>query len=140
MYTGAAAGSVFCPPGAIVGSIVGYIVANQTYDSCVAILREARLAEEEAAIVIRLCYEAIEIMEEQRQAFEEHVDTVLAARRHEAEQCFAVLDAASLQDDPAMIIEALADLAATFGHSLKFARFEDFDAFMLDPNSGPLIL
>jgi hypothetical protein len=140
LYAGAAAGSLFGPPGAIIGSVAGYMVATQTYQSCIAILQEADLAEEQAERVVQLAHEAIEQLEAQRSEFEEHADKVLGDRREEIERWLNVVDASSLGDDHALGVEALAELAGAFGHTLQLEQFEEFDAFMLASDSGPLVL
>ena len=50
------------------------------YQSSLAVLQQARLAEEEAERVVALCAEATRAMEQQREVFEAHLDAWLNRR------------------------------------------------------------
>lgn len=130
LYVGAAAGAVFGPPGMLVGSVAGYFVANHTYQSCIAILRDARLAEEEAARALALAEAAVAAMDEQRAAFEAQVEALTELRRQEFAKAFEVIDATLVAGSPAATVEALDAFAHLFGWKLRFENFEAFDAFM----------
>ena len=81
IYVGAAGGVVFGPAGILVGSVVGYLLATSVYQSCVAILRDAKLAEEEAERVVALCEEAARAMDDRRRQFETKLATYLKVRQ-----------------------------------------------------------
>ena len=70
LYVGAAAGVVFGPAAAAIGSLAGYQVAALVYRSCIVAFREVRLAEREAERVEAICREAVEAMNRQRAEFE----------------------------------------------------------------------
>lgn len=139
LYTGAAAGAVFGPPGAIVGSIVGYAVSSQIYQSAVAIIREADIAAQEAERLLALADAACEQMAAQRQEFERLVEETVDKRSAEFEHCIDSIDAALASENHAACVAALSDLTALVGKELKFERFEDFDRFMLESDE-PFVL
>lgn len=134
LYAGAAAGAVFGPAGAVIGSIAGFMISSNVYQSCVAIFENARLSEVEAARVIALCEEAVEEMKKQRKEFETYVKDVLAERHSEFSRCFALIDKGLLFDSPEITTYALAELADVIGAQLKLATFEEFDDFMMKSN------
>lgn len=131
LYAGAAAGMVFGPVGAIIGSIAGYMLASNTYQSCITIFQNAKLAEIEAKRVIALCEEAAMEMKKQRKDFEMLVKETLVARHEEFEQCFDLLDKGMIYNSPEISIYALAGLADLTGTNLKLANFNEFNDFMM---------
>lgn len=135
IYVGAAAGALFGPVGAIVGSIAGYMVASSLYGACLATLRAGRLAEEEAKRIETLCAEAVQVMQSERAAFDRQLSEILAKRDDAFEHCFALIDASLDGDDSGEAIHGVAGLLHVFGEQLLFASFEEFDDFMEDPNS-----
>jgi hypothetical protein len=112
--------------------VAGYFVANHTYQSCIAILRDARLAEEEAARALALAEAAVAAMDEQRAAFETQVEALTELRRQEFAGAFSAIDATLEADSPAAAVGALDAFAYLFGRKLRFENFEAFDAFMRD--------
>ena len=130
IYTGAAAGMVFGPGGAAIGSVAGYIMASSVYQSCVAIFKEAELAEEEAARVIAMYEEARDQLKKQRQEFERLMEERLEVRKEKFASCFAIIDSGLNSGDPSETAEGLAEFANVFGKELKFETFEEFDEFM----------
>ena len=101
-YAGAAAGAILGPPGAIVGSIAGYMLASFVYQSCMALLHEARL------------------------------DARLAERAAIFDDCFRAMDAARETGRPNDAIDGLSSLVAICGRELGLATFEEFDKFMTE--------
>jgi hypothetical protein len=132
IYAGAVAGLAFGPVGAVVGSVAGYLLASNVYQSCVAILQNARLAEAEAARVERLCAEAVVAMQAQRAEFERLLQERLQERAVAFRGCFRALDDSLAAADPAGSSKALADLCALVGVEFQFSTFAEFDAFMTD--------
>ena len=130
IYVGAAAGAVFGPPGALVGSVAGYMAMSWVYQSSLAVLQQARLAEEEAERVVALCAEATRAMEQQREVFEAHLDAWLNRREDTFRACFAGIDEALAERDPEDAVKELARLTAMTGKALRFKDFNDFDGFM----------
>ena len=139
LYTGAAAGAIFGPAGAVVGSVAGYLIATAVYQSCIAVFKEARLAEEEAARVVTLCAEAVKVMDEQRSAFEAKLESALGEQQTHFEASFKAIDKALKTDTPGDTVQALSYLMAICGRELHLARFTDFDRFMTE-SDAPLVL
>ena len=139
IYVGAAAGAVFGPPGAVVGSVVGYMAMSWVYQSSLAILQGARLAEEEASRVIALCVEATRAMDRQREDFEARLENWLKRREQAFQACLERVDDGLVQDDVDDTVDALARLALMTGKALRFRDFEEFDEFMTG-SDDPLVI
>ena len=137
--TGAALGALFGPAGSIVGGIVGYLLSSHVYQSCVAVFKGAHLAEEEAVRVVALCQRAMKDMYRQRAQFEEWVASYLGNRQATFDRCFIVIDNALLTNQPDNCIRALGDLVSSYGQTLQFGSFRDFDRFMIE-TKNPLIV
>ena len=131
IYTGAAAGAVFGPPGAVVGSIAGYLVTMSVYQSCIAIMNNARLAEEEAARLVALCEQAVRSLDQQRESFEIALNEHLNDRQARFDGFFKEIDEALDADRTEDAILALSGLVASCGRELRLGNFEEFDSFML---------
>ena len=131
IYTGAAAGAIFGPAGVVIGSIAGYMVATSVYQSCIAILRDAELAEEEADRVVALCEQAVRSLDQQRAHFETMLNEHLNERRMRFDSYFKAIDEAlgAGQADDAIL--ALSSLVDSCGRELRLTNFEDFDADMI---------
>lgn len=134
IYLGAAGGAVFGPAGAIAGSVVGYMLAASVYQSCIAVLQEANLAEEEAERVVALCEEAARAMDEKRRQFETKLANYLDVRQVSFDKHFKQIDDALFADDQKKAISGLSGLARSFGKELRLAKFEDFQEFMVESN------
>lgn len=139
IYTGAAAGSFFGPPGAVLGAIAGYMITSSVYQSCIAIMRNARLAEEEAARVVALCEQAVKSLDQQRVSFETILNEHLNERQVKFDGFFLAIDKALDADRTDDAILALSDLVASCGQELRFMNFEEFDTFMRE-SDAPLII
>lgn len=131
IYVGAAGGVVFGPAGVLVGSVVGYMLAASVYQSCLAILKDAKLAEEEAERIVALCKEAAKAMDDRRRQFETKLTTYLKVRQASFDKHFKQIDDAFFADDHQKAIKGLSGLARSFAKELKLARFEDFREFMV---------
>lgn len=138
IYVGVAAGAIFGPAGAVVGSVVGYMAMSWVYQSSLAILQRARLAEEEAYRVIAFCTEATRAMDRQREVFEGRLETWLTRREEAFQACLKSIDDALVDDEVEDTVEALACLAGMTGRALRFKGFEEFDQFMQSPD--PLVI
>ena len=112
-------------------SMGGFLVATYAYQSCVAILVNARLAEEEAARIEAICAESIRQMQEQRQAFERAMDQALQRKEAQINDSMASLHEALSRSDLPASLSALGDLACACGVALKFPTFAAFDEMML---------
>ena len=141
IYGGAAAGAIFGPAGAAVGSVVGYLLSACVYQSCVATFQKARLAEEEAERVVALCAEAVRRMDEQRRQFELNAKEQLKARQHVFDRHFKRIDAALLAGgDGKKLGKSLSRLALSVGKKLRHVDFEDFQRFMDSKEKEPVVL
>lgn len=146
LYFGGATGACFAPllagaptivlflPAAI-GSAAGYIVASYAYKACLSILKNARLAEDEACRIEAVCAEAICQMRAEQAEFERVLDQCLATQLLTFKKCFAKIDAGIDDDNSEGAIEGIAELLHEFGDKLLFQSFEEFDGFMQNPNA-----
>lgn len=139
IYVGAAAGAIFGPPGAVVGSIAGYMLAASVYQSCIVVIKEAQLAEKEAERVEDLCIEAAKVRITQRELFRAAMADYIGENQAAFDECFEAIDQALVTDQPIEAIHALSNLTIRFGKELKLADFEDFDEFMTESDE-PLVL
>ena len=139
IYVGAAAGAIFGPPGAVVGSIAGYMLAASVYQSCIVIIKEARLAEKEAERVEDLCIEAAKVRIKQREQFRAALADYMSESQAAFDECFETIDQALVTDQPIEAIHALSNLTIRFGKELRLAKFEVFDEFMTESDE-PLVL
>ncbi|MEW6350265.1 MAG: hypothetical protein AB1646_14455 [Thermodesulfobacteriota bacterium] len=131
IYAGAVAGLAFGPVGALVGSVAGYLVASNVYNSCVSVLRHARLAEKESARIVAICEEACREMEAQRIEFESFIQRNLRVREQEFTLCLSNIDCGLMSGQPEHTTAALADFAALLSRELQFGTFAEFDEFMM---------
>ena len=104
-----------------------------------AVLKEATLAEDEAAKVIAICKEASEQLDQLRAEFEQEVASEIGLREQSFDQLFTAMDQGMSNDDYLETINGLSAFAATMGVCLKLERFEDFDAFMLEGGNTLMI-
>lgn len=138
MYAGAAAGAVFGPVGAVVGSVAGYMIATGVYQSALAIVKEANLAEAEAQRVIALCDAAAAEMAQRREEFERLIAQTIAHQSREMKACFRQIDESMAADRFVDTVVALERFSATLGKELKLSKFSDFDQAM--KKGKPLVL
>ena len=139
LHTGAAAGVMLGPVGAVMGSMAGYIIAASIYQSATAIFKEARLAEGEAERIIAICDAACQTMKEQREEFKKSFKVELQTRCAEFEAYFTAIDKGLASANYDSVIRSLGDFAFLFGKQLQFETFEEFDDFMMNSDQ-PLIL
>ncbi len=139
LYTGAAAGAMLGPVGAVIGSMAGYLIAASIYQSATAIFKEARLAEAEAEWIIAICDVACQSMKQQRENFKKSFKDKLQASCDEFDTCFSAIDQGLAAENYDYVSQSLADLAFLFGKKLRFETFEEFDDFMMNSDQ-PLIL
>lgn len=138
IYSGMVACLVLGPGAFVVGSMVGYLVASQVYQTCVAVVKNANLAEEEAVRVIALCEEATREMQRNREQFEALVNERIEYRDQTFRNCFLNIDRALEVKDHDIVTNNLAMIAEIFGKKLSLVKFDEFDKTMLAER--PLIL
>src|SRR5690606_14597573 len=122
-----AAGAVFGPIGALVGSVAGYMIASGVYQSCLAILKKAPLAEAEALRVMQLCDEAAEEIRRQHEALEYMIKQQLEYNESQYAACFALIDRGMRGGQFADTVLALERFNGLFSNQLKLAKFDEFD-------------
>lgn len=139
IYVGAAAGAIFGPAGAVVGSVAGYMLAGFVYQSCIAVQRDARLAEEAMLRVTALCAEAGRVLDQQREDFEARLRDHLNERQANFDGYFDAIHDAVERERTADAISALSGLVGSAGQELRLANFEEFDDLMMN-SDAPLAL
>lgn len=132
IYVGAAAGAVFGPVGAIVGSMAGFVVASSLYSSTLALLRSERLAADEAERLEYLCAAAVAQIDADAADMERFIDEQLTQQRQMFQNIFLRLREGKENGDCDLVILTISDLAHSLGIQLKFANFVEFDEFMTD--------
>ena len=111
------------------------MVTTSVYQSCIAIMRNARLAEEEAARVVALCEQAVRFLDQQRESFETTLNEHLNERQAKFDNYFKKIDEALGADRSDDAILALSGLVASCGRDLQLVNFEDFDEFMIESDT-----
>ncbi len=139
LYGGMVTGAVLGPVGVLPGSLAGYLIAANTYQSCMAILERARLAEEESSRAVALLEAARRKIEEEKDEFERSWRTLLAERGEFLRASFASIDDGLSRGDPAATLEGLSQFMGICGLSLGFSDFESFDEFMCNTDA-PIVL
>lgn len=138
VYSGMAAGAVFGPGGALVGSLVGYMMASNVYQTCIDTFKYAKLREEEAYRLIRLYEESIELMKSERESFERYIAERLSRNEKQFKSMLFEIETGFKNDDFGNVIMSMSNLANYFGKELKYIEFKDFDQAM--KSNQPLIL
>jgi len=138
IYVGAAAGAVFGPVGAIVGSVGGFLVASGVYQSCVSILRQADLAEEEAARIKKLCNEAIEWQSALQAQIEKESQELLGKREILLAKTMASFDAALVTGDFWAASGSIGELAHEFGVTITSPG--EIDGILKSQSNDELII
>lgn len=132
IYTGASAGMIFGPVGAAIGSISGYIIASSLFQSSISILNEAKLAKEESERIRAICEESLIQMQLARKELDGIIDKHISKRAKVFDECFNNIESAITSWDADLMADGLAVISETFGKSLPFKNFDEFDELMLD--------
>lgn len=127
---GMAVGSVLGPVGTVIGGAAGYILSSNVYQSTVAIMKGAKLAEEESTRLVALYNESISQMKAQRELFEYAIKQKLEYNEREMKKCFRKMDMGLKNGRFGDTIVALESFNNIFGKSLKLSNFQDFDRHM----------
>ncbi len=138
VYSGMVAGAVFGPGGALVGSLVGYMLASNVYQTCIDTFKHAKLREEEAIRLIALYDESIRLMKEERENFERYIARRLENNSHQFNKFLVGIETGLKNGDLSYSIQSMSELASYFGKELKYVKFDDFDQAM--KSEEPLIL
>lgn len=119
--------------GAVIGSMVGYMVGTQLYQSTLQFLA-LPLEAEKWRLIKEMCDQAREIMERERLELVLLYAAHFASRQVQLLGHFESIRESILANDSQAIISRLGNIAVLFGGTLGFKNFEEFDAFMLDPD------
>jgi hypothetical protein len=130
VYAGMVAGVVFGPGGVLVGSLVGYMLATNIYQTCVDTFKHAQLCEDEAIRLISLYDESIRAMKDERRNFEIYINARLERNDKQFSKLMSSLDQGIDNSDLSTCITGMSELANYFGVKLKYSNFHEFDSFM----------
>ncbi|MEM2890459.1 MAG: hypothetical protein QW358_03865 [Candidatus Hadarchaeum sp.] len=131
-------GALFFPSfGAVIGSLGGYLIAANIYQSCITIMKYARLAEKESLRNVAMAKEACRVMARQREEFEHRLENDLRFRRQEFGKCFLLVEQGIERNYPQVATLGLSALALLFGR--KIMSFKELDDFLVH-SSGPLVI
>lgn len=139
LYGGMVAGAALGPLGVLVGSLAGYLISTHTYQSCMAILERARLAEEESRRAVALLDASRRQIEEEKAELERRWRAVLAERGEFFRASLTRIDDGLSRSDPEAAVAGLSEFLSLCGVSLGCADFERFDEFMCTTDD-PLVL
>lgn len=139
LYGGMVSGAALGPVGVLLGSLAGYLIATNTYQSCMAILERARLAEEESGRAVALLEAARRKLEEEKDEFEQNWRSLLSERGEFFRASLASIDDGLSQGDPEATLAGLSEFMGVCGLSLGFSDFESFDNFMC-ATDDPIVL
>lgn len=119
----------------ILASTAACITVSLTYQTCIQIIKTARLDQEEAERVMALAAAAEAELIVQRDAFEKAAEDHFLERQKTFGDAFAILGQGMGTGSIATTIAGLSRLAESVGGSLRFAGFEEFESFMEDPEA-----
>lgn len=130
VYGGMAVGAVFGPGGALVGSLVGYMLASNVYQICIDTFKHAKLREEEAYRLIALYEESIGMMKSEREKIERYISERLVSNERQFNKLFIGMESGLKNNDIENSIRSMSELASYFGENLKYIEFKEFDDAM----------
>ena len=100
-----------------------------------SIFRSAKLAEEESKRLIAMYDASCVQLAKQRIEFENLVAKSLKTKYDEFNRIFEYIDDSMFRQDYATAAVAVTNLSGLLGKTLNYSSFEEFDAFMLNPNT-----
>ena len=124
--------------GAMIGAGVGYFIGSMLHQSAYLALGECeavKQAKERRATLEAICQKAIPQMQKHRAELEAHIEQHFKSRKVVFIQSFDLLDEAISEWDPDKVISSLEAINNSFGATLQFKNFKEFDNFMLDEDS-----
>lgn len=119
--------------GALIGSGVGYFIGNVLHQSGLLALGECEVvkaAKERRQAIQKMCLELIPIVRGERLQFEQQVAEHFTNRAAVFTRTFDDLDNAMSNWDSDGFNASLVKLNEQFNQSIKYEKFDDFDAFM----------
>lgn len=139
LYTGVVVGATLGPVGVLVGSLAGYLIATNTYQSCLAILDHAHLAEVESSRAVALLAASRQKIASETEEFERLWRGLLAEREGLFRASMKTIDAGLADGDPEVAVAGLSEFVGLCGLSLGFSDFDSFDHFMRT-STEPIVL
>ncbi len=132
LFISSGVAAVMSAPALITGGVAfaGYLIGSACFSSCKAVLREAKLAEEEQRRIELVCTEAMYELERLEQQMRELYQERVANRIDYFSLLMKDVRSAYELDDYNMHVKTLVALSAFTGESLQMTEFNEFDQFM----------
>lgn len=137
-YVGAAAGAVFGPPGAIAGSIAGFLVSSLIYDSLLAHLESAALTADRRRTVENYCWAARRRMRRSRGELRALIDQHYGTREIQIGAAFHQFEAALVDADHARAFAAIQQVGVSFSDKLNLMGYEEFNRRLTSGQPGTI--
>lgn len=133
---GAAAGTLLLPGiGTAVGGMLGYTVSSILYKSAMETFAEENLSLERREKIAVIADAALGAMERQRLELNDLIDRFFSHRKQVFDAGFVLLELSTERNDLELFTRGLNGISVEMGFSLQFKHFDEFDAFMKDPDS-----
>lgn len=133
---GAAIGTaVFPGVGTVIGGMIGYMTCSTIYRSSMQVLHEERVSIERRRKIHALTEAALEAMNKQRKELSLLINHYYQDRRIVFENSFMMVEKSLMSNDLDLFVEGLNQIALEMGKTLQFKDFDEFDAFMRNPDS-----
>lgn len=130
IYGGLAAGVAFGPAGMLVGSIAGYMLASNVYQTCVDMFKSIDLEVAELERLIELYDESIQQMLEERSNLELYFKKRIDRNFQEFSRLTKIVDDGIEGSDLSGCLIGMNELAFYLGGEIKYLEFGEFDEFM----------
>ena len=131
-------GPVGAAIGGAIGSMAGYIASSMLYGSVLKAFEEEDKARMRAEQMHEFCETAIKHMQAARAEFIRQTELLFKNRELASQQAFKAIDEAIIECDFNKFSEGLNKINKSFGKSLQFTNFEEFNAFMESDESFEL--
>lgn len=128
---GAAVGTAIFPGvGTVVGAMVGYMTSSQIYQSTMNVLAEEKLSNQKREFIKKISEEALKTMQREQEELKEIYGKYYKARENYLNNCLSLLDEAVANNNIDLFTASLNKIAISFGETLEFKNFQEFDNFM----------
>lgn len=135
----AAVGQVLIPipfVGAAVGAMVGSVLTSSYYKELRSAAEAANLAKEEYERVKKETDATIKLLNQEREEFEKVTQKLFKERAEAINAGFKDITKASMDNDFELMASGLERISNSFGRSIGFKNFTEFDEIMQDENSA----
>jgi len=112
--------------GAIVGSLIGYFLSNQTYSLLVDSLKQEKRAKEERIAIEAMCKESIALRTKYIEELQNTMHTNLIANEQFIKDVFVLIGSDSIDD----FYNGINMIIKGFGGEIQFKDFNEFDEKM----------